>query len=234
MKKILSSALILVIFLGFIAANLPANFIYSELELPDNIGPLNIQAIDGSIWNGRAALNSQNDKLTFSWQIQPLSLVKGQLSAYWEIAGSGLELSGHSQLVNQQQHTISGSISPGINTTLSQYLGFYIPNSITIDKLLLSVDENAKPTITEAKASWPGGEVNYQDLRFILPPLQASAQQNQLLVTTETNNSQLVEVRLNPDGWLTAQVFNALMHYSDTPSRFKQPGVSFSYEEKLF
>ncbi len=105
MKRILLFALLgLLLFGFFIVHQLPATYITSRL--PGNVV---LQGVEGSIWQGEAALLSVNNqpvgKLNWQWQLAPL--LSGQWGYRLEIAGDAVTGNTRVALGFDQQLTLS-------------------------------------------------------------------------------------------------------------------------------
>lgn len=79
-KKIQYISLIIVLYLFFLLASLPATVIISSIQLPKNMA---LSSISGTIWEGKVA----NVKISgvnlgsVKWELHPFNLILGELSA---------------------------------------------------------------------------------------------------------------------------------------------------------
>lgn len=79
-KNIKYIFIIVVLYLFFLVINFPARLALSFLKLPDNIS---LRSISGTVWSGKAKkiYFSGLELGTVSWELHPLNLIIGELSA---------------------------------------------------------------------------------------------------------------------------------------------------------
>jgi len=90
-RGILITVLAVVAFVAIVVARLPASWV-----VPAPPSAVSCAAVDGSIWNGSCAgLTAQGSPLgDVTWNVHPLSLLSGKLSAYLELTGPVAAVSG--------------------------------------------------------------------------------------------------------------------------------------------
>ncbi len=90
-RGILITVLAVVAFVAIVVARLPASWV-----VPTSPSTVSCAAVDGSIWNGTCAgLTAQGSPLgDVTWNVHPLSLLTGKLSAYLVLTGPIAAVSG--------------------------------------------------------------------------------------------------------------------------------------------
>jgi len=79
-KNIQYFLILVVLYLFFLIASLPATVVFSSMKLPSNI---KLSSISGTIWSGKAKQLKVSgiDLGSIKWELHPLNLIMGELSA---------------------------------------------------------------------------------------------------------------------------------------------------------
>lgn len=132
MKSVKIVALAGLAYLLFLIASLPAAQVVPRLPLPPQ---LQVQGLQGSIWQGRAALVQYQGipVRQLSWQVNPWALLTGKLSLQLDAGNSR----------DAEQIALKGHISLGSSSANSDGLDLYLPTDLIISQLPLPLPVNA-------------------------------------------------------------------------------------------
>ncbi|WP_028303731.1 hypothetical protein [Oceanospirillum maris] len=229
---------------------------YSGLteRLPKALG---LASISGSIWNAEAVLDLQHQKQTLQlkvgWRLGFSALWQ---QGYWlavnmTYPGTSLQLLASPNVtltgLTGGQGVLSGAINPLLINPLLKRNKAWIDGDITINRLDWRI-ENARPSFLQGTVIWQGGDTYFiqpakadrpQLIRYPQLALKAKTDADGVInaiVTTLEQPKALVDVRLNPDGWLSATVFGRLKQaVPDLPvPRKPVEQALIKYKEKLF
>ncbi|GAA0343580.1 hypothetical protein GCM10009092_05220 [Bowmanella denitrificans] len=133
MKFVKILGLSLLAYLLLLIASLPAAQVVPRLPLPPQ---LQIQGLQGSIWNGRAAIVQYQGLPVrqLHWQVNPWALLTGKLSLALN-AGNSRDV---------EQISLQGHLRLGNNSIASEGLEIFLPTDLVIAQLPLPLPVNAK------------------------------------------------------------------------------------------
>ncbi len=171
---------------------------------------IGLRRIEGVFWRGSVDISL--NKLPVGkvhWEIQPATLLEGQLGAYLTIDGpfhafSGLLSSNGTYLQITQ---FNGKIEADAITPFSSTYGLYPEGVLSVENLQIELQKRWLSHLS-GQLSWGGGAVQYRtmDARadYHLPPLTAflSLAESDMVVEVFTTESQsVIEASLKSSGW---------------------------------
>ncbi|QIR13165.1 type II secretion system protein N [Shewanella aestuarii] len=119
MKLFVKIGIAVLLYLFFLVAYLPANWLVSIAPLPSNVS---LAGVDGTLWDGQADLvkidNRQLENV--SWQLSPLGLFLGQANVDFQIGNRATAVSGR------------GSVSYSLSGLSAENVRFEAPNSFIL------------------------------------------------------------------------------------------------------
>lgn len=245
MNKLIYVAAGLIAFVGFILVMAPASIAVSLAgdqlkQVPD----LRIGQIDGRIWSGSAQIQYRQFPARLSWNLSPLPLLAGKISADLEVQGEGLDAS---------FHLAASDHSGMVTNALAQVDASYI-NQVSVDYglelsgqfNLVAEEISFTPqwlTGVNGKLDWPGGMVHIETPQQLysvdLPALSGdlSMQGDQLQATIDGPNERFIDLKLKPTGWVEVGISYAFLELAGLPlpgnSGDSTVGPAVLLEEKI-
>jgi len=131
----------LLVFLTFLAAKLPANFIYSQIA--NASVPVQLQNIRGSVWSGQVGIVTfEKTKVqNISWQVAFWPLLSGVVDINWQIDDPAIQAQGKLLLTKQQFSLLNSQATLQLSalSALIPQQGFEVFGEISadIDRLVL-------------------------------------------------------------------------------------------------
>lgn len=210
----------LMCFLILVVVNTPVHFLWKYVQPTFNQSglPINIQKPIGSLWQGRAQLNYVGaDSMAFEWQLQPLSLLAGQVNLSFNLTNEKLRLNGRLNASGVYSGNITSLTTNSVNgymdaELLSPYLAkerASLTGDFELSDLNLSIDLDQKQIYSlEGRLVYSGGKaqvpVQRRTEELIIPMLIANLemQEDQVVVPVMTIEGEpLGQAYLQPDGW---------------------------------
>ena len=242
MNKLLYIIVGLITLVGFMLAMVPARFLLSQIA--GELQPIELGRVDGRIWSGSAEIRYHQFPATLSWELAVLPLFLGRVSTDVEVQADGLDMN-----FRVSANWAGGSVSGG-NVVLDAH---YI-NRVSLE---YGLDLSGQFTLTDAELvwtdnwldsargqlDWSGGraqiETPWQVQVVDLPALQGelSMEDRNLLLQVLDADSELMKLRLKPDGWGEMVINYAFMEMVGLPlpgnlhGRGNEPAVVL--EEKI-
>ncbi len=157
---------------------------------------------------GQVLIESQNWG-EVSWQLQPAGLLRGRLELDFTIHGSGYEAEAKAHVGLRRQFVtgIEGQLSESGLRTLLQPYDIYPSGGFTLTNGHVEVQRDRLAAV-HGDGHWSGGFVRYflggQGWTVEFPPLDAHLRLvdgQPLLVVLDPAGDELLDVRLDLDGW---------------------------------
>jgi len=186
----------------------PAGVINMVLER--SAADARLLAPSGRVHRGSGQLLIENQNWgKVSWQLRAGGLLRGRLEVDLTLDGAGYEALGQAHLGLGRQHLtgIEGQLTePALRALLAPY-DIYPSGDFTVTEGHLTAQRNAL-TAVHGDGHWSGGFVRYflagQGWTVAFPPLDARLRLidgQPLLVVLDPAGNELLDVRLDLDGW---------------------------------
>ena len=214
-------------FLVFMIIMIPASWVVSVAgeDLTGSIPDLQIGALNGTIWNGSGDMQYRDfPPFAVSWQLDALPLLLGTLSTTVQIEADGLQASFQALLSRS-----GGEIQNAVATIQSSYInqvtvnyGLDLSGTFDLSQASTSFDQQWLTSL-DGEINWPGGmvliETPQQINRVELPPLtgRLKLEEGIILLDVTSRNSDLIAIRIKPDGWAEVAISYAFMALANIP-----------------
>lgn len=219
----------------FVAVMAPASLLIGLLrdDITQAVPALKIGHVSGTIWNGTATVQYQNfPPADLDFSIAFLPLLTGSLDTAITLTGDGLDARFDGEFANEggritQLNAIIASHY--INAVTIGY-GLDLSGEVVVSDANLAFDRQWLTALT-GQINWSGGIVHIENpAQFYsvkLPPvngeLAMDGQNLQLVLAAE---SELLNIRLKPDGWAEVGVSYAMMALAELPVPGNPPADS--------
>lgn len=234
-------------YLLFLTAMFPLNVAYKLVD-PKGL-PVQVLAVSGTIWNGDVTVkHAMTGQLKAKWQLQPVSLLMGQVQSSLQIESAEL---------NAQ---LDASFNPLTSTVGIENLNGFIQsafinrianrNKVTVNGDVeisnVAIEHKLSETFTSfagGRAVWMGGNVVYPKGRKTgnanLPMLIAdlSHEAGELKVDLHTtDNLTVANANLKTDGWGSVAVLKRMIDLvgEPWPNKASADTAVFEISEKVF
>lgn len=230
----------------FLLALFPINIAYKLVE-PKGL-PVSVEALSGTLWNGEAIVKQRDlGRLDLNWELSPLSLLVGQVSAKVDVKSQKANLKGAVNASASGVVEISdtkGFVSADLVNQFIRRQRASLAGDFELMGLNLIYDVNAKHAESASgRLIWQGGQVNYPMGRkkksATMPMLVADlgADNGNLtanVVTTE--GEQLGQANLKNDGWAGVAIKRRLVDLAGEkwPGKGGADSTIFEVSEKVF
>ncbi|MEE3279541.1 MAG: type II secretion system protein N [Pseudomonadota bacterium] len=199
----------LVFFLSFFVIFQPS----SSIRLVTNRLPaIDVSATRGSVWNGSGRLHvSEFYAGSLRWSVDPIQLVLGKLAIEWVLEDQTHSFDGSAMIrFGGMALSFDGSVEA---ETINRILGPYEMNltgALHLKSIKATVDRNEGQVKIQGNMRWDGGTARYRmsNQRFVreLPALLGELQMAEgiplMTVRTETDDTPLLQAKLDNDGWI--------------------------------
>lgn len=249
-KKILIYTLMFVLsLLFFLVATLPANFVWEQLfkqEVKNNIAGLNVESIDGSVWQGEALIAYRGISAVYGWDVSFAGLLTMSLPV-------SLTLRSQAGSVNvEADFGLSETVLAVENTELD--LSYLTPlvkrwrvsldGDLVVNSLILVV-EDMKLVSLAGGGSWSGGDISYpvarQSHNRNMPVFNAVATTNdeglaQIGIRDANAGFDVIYLSLDANGEAMAKVTRRLLDIADEdwPKNSQETDTVFKVKKVIY
>lgn len=249
-KKITLYGLVFLLALAcFLIAMMPARFVWEEAVAPNldvrKLG-VNVQAVEGTLWQGKALVQYKSLASVLAWDVDLLGLFS--LSLPIEID------------VNSQAGELLALVRPGLagsellirkaDIELSQINPFLRRQRVTLSgdlfiKDLVASYDGQRFDYANGVASWSGGDIAYPAQRSVherqMPPFQVKLETQEsgdihLGIRESGGNMDVIEASLSPQGEGLVQVKRKLLDLADEhwPKNSKESDTVFKVKKMIY
>jgi len=232
----------LVFFLSFLVIFLPA----SSIRLVTNTIPaIDFSTTEGSIWNGSGRLRVREQYAgLLRWSVHPVQLVFGKLAIEWVLEEQTHTFGGSATIrLGRMAFSFDGLIEAGtINRILAPY-NMNLNGALHLRSIKATINKSGGQIRIQGDMRWDGGTVLYrmsnQRFRRELPALLGKLQMVEgvpsLTVRSETEDTPLLRIRLDNDGWVHIGITKRFTRLIGQPWQGNEPDPAIVMEvsEKL-
>lgn len=217
--------IIFVSFVAFVASRAPARPLWLLLE--DQLQPISLHDINGTIWQGNARFQLPMVPDSFvSWDVNVSHLLAGELMISFDLEGKFHQVSGDMLITTNRIRLvgIEGRIqADAVNPKFAEF-GLQTTGELTVSDVNATIEKQWFSSINGGM-NWSGGQVVYATSRevqtFELPPIGGNLiMDNGDLTITLTDSGgphSLIEIVLRPDGWATMRLKGRLFRLAAVP-----------------
>lgn len=238
-------------YLVFIAMTFPVQFLFEQVKEKTRGTPVEILAIDGSLFSGQSSLKvdvgPRKLPVKADWSISPFSLLLGNLGLELKMQGDQFQLDSDVALgmSTLSLSHVNGFVSDELINQFIKPQGAEIDGKVELKDVSLKM--NYKDRVAE-KASgelyWAGGEVVYRQGRrgqaIEMPPIKgvfASGEEGNLdfIVMEAKQGLTMGKVSVEPTGWAKISVFKRALQVAGQMKNVPDPNKTiFEVKQKIF
>ncbi|HIG41637.1 MAG: type II secretion system protein N [bacterium] len=244
MKVLLYFVAALLSFIIFMAVLTPAAVVWRLISDEVSIPNLQVYQVSGTLWNGQAELKYRQFPISsLHWEIDPLSLVYGDIELEFLISGDSHEFSGEALLGHSRVAIVNlrGTLGSRYINDVSRSQGYTISGEFEVRDVNLATDFRLFND-AGGRVYWSGGRIvslnepgtRVWDLPSLEGDLDLVDSSVELLIHRE--QASVVDIRLKPDGWMSVTIKGRLLSLAKLPlpSATGMQDTVLEFEEKVF
>ena len=248
-KSLLILAVFVISLLFSLLVTMPASVLWNHVLEPKidlrKIGA-SVQAIDGSVWNGRVLLSYKNIPSIIEWELPLTGLVALALPLTVTMTSHGAEakLEGSFGLLSSHIKLVSLNADLAAFAPLFERQRIQIGGELVARNVEMQLQDNKIHSAT-GRLSWSGGDISYpagrESHERIMPAFSGKIATRddgliELMIKDDGGDFDVIEGSLLPDGVAMLQVKRRILDLADEPWSInsKERDVVFKVKKSIY